>query len=73
MKDSLLCGLIGAGIQRSLSPALQEDEARHHGIRLHYQLIDLDASGQTIDGFKLFTGVGADAARMDAHFRRIAS
>jgi shikimate dehydrogenase len=37
----LLVGLIGAGIQRSLSPALQEEEARHHGLRLHYQLIDL--------------------------------
>jgi len=46
MKDALLCGLIGAGIQRSLSPALQEEEARHHGIRLHYQLIDLDASSR---------------------------
>jgi shikimate dehydrogenase len=42
----LLCGLIGAGIQRSLSPALQEEEAHHHGIRLHYQLIDLDASSR---------------------------
>ena len=40
----MLCGLIGAGIQGSLSPALQEEEARHHGIRLHYQLIDLDAA-----------------------------
>lgn len=44
--NALLCGLIGAGIQRSLSPALQEEEARHHGIRLHYQLIDLDASSR---------------------------
>ena len=46
MNDALLCGLIGAGIQRSLSPALQQEEARHHGIRLHYQLIDLDASSR---------------------------
>jgi len=38
----LLAGLIGAGIQQSLSPALHEEEARHHGLRLHYQLIDLD-------------------------------
>jgi shikimate dehydrogenase len=38
----LLAGLIGAGIQRSLTPAMQEEEARHHGLRLHYQLIDLD-------------------------------
>ena len=43
---SILCGLIGAGIQRSLSPALQQDEARQHGLRLHYQLIDLDASSR---------------------------
>lgn len=43
---SILCGLIGAGIQRSLSPQLQEEEARHHGLRMHYQLIDLDRSGR---------------------------
>jgi shikimate dehydrogenase len=41
----LLLGLIGAGIQRSMSPALQEEEGRHHGLRVHYQLIDLDAAG----------------------------
>jgi len=45
----LLLGLIGAGIQRSLAPALQEEEARHHGIRLHYQLIDLDGSSRGAD------------------------
>jgi shikimate dehydrogenase len=43
--NKVLIGLIGAGIQRSLSPALHEEEARHHGLRLHYQLIDLDAAG----------------------------
>ncbi|HEV3008881.1 MAG TPA: shikimate dehydrogenase, partial [Burkholderiales bacterium] len=41
----LLLGLIGAGIQRSLSPAMHEEEGRHHGLRVHYQLIDLDAAG----------------------------
>ena len=40
--DKLLVGLIGAGIQLSLTPAMHEEEARHHGLRLHYQLIDLD-------------------------------
>ena len=45
----LLVGLIGAGIQRSLSPALQEEEARHHGLRLHYQLIDLDPAGVGVE------------------------
>ncbi len=38
----LLVGLIGAGIGRSLTPSMHEEEARHHGLRLHYQLIDLD-------------------------------
>jgi shikimate dehydrogenase len=46
MGQSLLCGLIGTGIQRSLSAALQQEEARHHRISLHYQLIDLDASSR---------------------------
>jgi shikimate dehydrogenase len=46
---AILCGLIGSGIQRSLSPALQTEEARHHGLRLHYQLIDIDASSRGTD------------------------
>ncbi len=41
----LLLGLIGAGIQKSLTPAMQEEEARAQGLRLHYQLIDLDVTG----------------------------
>jgi len=44
-QDKLLIGLIGAGIQRSLTPAMHEEEARHHGLRLHYQLIDLAVAG----------------------------
>jgi len=42
VSEKLLCGLIGSGIQRSLTPAMHEQEARHHGLRLHYQLIDLE-------------------------------
>ena len=45
----VLIGLIGAGIQKSLSPALHEEEARHHGMRLHYQLIDLDRSASSVE------------------------
>ncbi len=41
----LLLGLIGAAIQRSMSPALHEEEGRHHGLRIHYQLIDLEVAG----------------------------
>ena len=49
MAKSLLCGLIGADIQKSLAPALQEEEARQQGIRLHYQLIDLAAAGVGVE------------------------
>ena len=41
-----LAGLIGAGIQRSLTPAMQMAEARHHGLQLDYRLIDLDQEGR---------------------------
>lgn len=41
----LLAGLIGASIQQSLTPAMQEEEARAQGMQLHYQLIDLDVTG----------------------------
>ena len=47
--NKLLLGLIGAGIQRSLTPAMQEAEARAQGLRLHYQLIDLERTGQGAD------------------------
>jgi len=49
MTRSILCGLIGAGIQGSLSPALQEEEARQQGIRMHYQLIDLDGARRGVE------------------------
>lgn len=39
---ALLLGLIGEGIGQSLSPALYEGEAAHHGILCLYQRIDLD-------------------------------
>jgi shikimate dehydrogenase len=35
-------GLIGEGIQESMSPALHEAEGEHHGMRIDYDLIDLD-------------------------------
>ncbi len=56
----LLVGLIGAGIQRSLTPAMHEQEARAQGLKLHYQLIDLDAAKVGAD--KLPTLI--DAARI---------
>ena len=47
--SKLLVGLIGAGIQRSLTPAMHEEEAHAQGLALHYQLIDLDAAGVGAD------------------------
>jgi shikimate dehydrogenase len=44
----VLAGLIGAGIQKSLTPALQEREASHHGLQLHYRLFDLERTADTL-------------------------
>lgn len=60
MAHSLLCGLIGAGIQRSLSPALHEEEGRHHGLQVRYRLIDLDVLGA---GSEALPGLLRDAVR----------
>ncbi len=49
----LLLGLIGKGIQKSMTPAMQEQEAGAHGLRLHYQLIDLDVTGAGVDDLPL--------------------
>jgi shikimate dehydrogenase len=45
----MLAGLIGSNIQQSLTPAMQEQEASEHGLRMHYQLIDLAAAGAGVD------------------------
>ena len=59
MKEILL-GLIGAGIQRSLSPALHEEEGRRHGLQLRYRLLDLDLLGE---GNEALPGLLRDAVR----------
>jgi shikimate dehydrogenase len=48
-----LLGLIGAGIQRSLTPALHEAEGAAQGLRVHYQLIDLDRTGQGVEALPM--------------------
>lgn len=40
--ESYLVGLIGDGITASLSPAMHEAEARHHGLHYLYRPIDLE-------------------------------
>ena len=49
MRATFLCGLIGAGIQLSRSPALHEREADEQGLRYIYKLIDLDQLGVGIE------------------------
>jgi shikimate dehydrogenase len=44
-EPSILLGLIGAGIQASLTPAMHEREADAQGLRCLYRLIDLDRLG----------------------------
>jgi len=56
----LLCGLIGAGIQGSRSPALHQREAAAQGLRLAYELIDLDVLGVGAEALPELLG---DAAR----------
>lgn len=62
--SAILCGLIGAGIQRSRSPALHEAEARAQGLQLRYELIDLDVLGA---GPEALPGLLEDAARKGFH------
>ncbi|MFI6789210.1 shikimate dehydrogenase [Nonomuraea sp. NPDC050383] len=48
MKSSCLIGLIGSGITTSLSPALHESEALHHGLPYVYRLLDTDVLGEDV-------------------------
>jgi len=48
-RGRLLLGLIGAGIQSSLTPAMHEREAAEHGVVCLYQLIDLERLGLSTD------------------------
>lgn len=43
--ERYLVGLIGTGIEESLSPALHEREADHLGVRYLYQNLDIDTLG----------------------------
>lgn len=47
--DSVLVGLVGAGIQASRTPAMHEREGAEQGLRYIYKRIDLDALGLSAD------------------------
>jgi shikimate dehydrogenase len=51
-----LLGLIGAGIQSSLTPAMHERECSTQGLRCLYQLIDLDELHLTVDALSELLG-----------------
>jgi len=46
---SVLCGLIGAGIQQSRTPAMHEREGDEQGLRYMYKLVDLDKLGLGVE------------------------
>jgi len=46
---SVLCGLIGAGIQQSRTPAMHEREGDEQGLRHMYKLVDLDKLGLGVE------------------------
>jgi len=60
VSERILLGLIGAGIQRSLSPKLHAAEGRHHGLDIDYRLLDLDVLGV---GNEALPGLIEQAAR----------
>lgn len=47
--QSLICGLIGFGIQGSLTPAMHEREGAEQGMRYVYKRIDLDKLGLGVE------------------------
>ncbi|MGX9963823.1 shikimate dehydrogenase [Roseomonas sp. F4] len=49
---ALLAGLIGFGIQGSLSPAMHEREGAAQGLRLVYRLIDLERLGLGVEALE---------------------
>lgn len=48
-RQAVLCGLIGHGIQASLTPAMHEREGDEQGLRSQYKLIDLHALGLGVE------------------------
>ena len=60
MPESLLCGLIGTGIGKSLTPAMHEREGAEHGLTYQYRIIDLDSRGLTALDLPRLVSTAAD-------------
>ena len=61
----MLVGLIGSGIQQSLTPALHMEEGAEQGLDYRYELFDLDriAGGAVALSVAAGHGAGARASR----------
>ncbi|MGV8872350.1 MAG: shikimate dehydrogenase [Rhodococcus sp. (in: high G+C Gram-positive bacteria)] len=60
MPESLLCGLIGSGIGKSLTPAMHEREGTEQGLKYLYRIIDLDRRGLTVEDLPRLVASAAD-------------
>lgn len=60
MGESLVCGLIGTGIARSLTPAMHEREGAAQGLRYVYRIVDLDASALSVDDLPRLVDTAAE-------------
>ncbi|MCQ4118764.1 shikimate dehydrogenase [Rhodococcus tibetensis] len=49
-RPSYLCGLIGSGISKSLTPSLHEAEGRAQGVGYVYRIFDLETLGMGVEG-----------------------
>ncbi|MFV0374987.1 shikimate dehydrogenase [Microbacterium sp.] len=59
-RESSLIGLIGDGVDPSLTPPMHEREADHHGLRYLYRPIDIGRIGRTADGVGDLLRAGRD-------------
>ncbi|MDJ0394484.1 shikimate dehydrogenase [Rhodococcus sp. G-MC3] len=60
MAESMICGLIGTGIGRSLTPPMHEREGAAQGLHYLYRTIDLDARQLTVDDLARLVNTAAD-------------
>lgn len=58
--ESYLVGLIGEGTTHSLTPALHEREADHHGLRYIYRTVDLTVLARPADDAGTLLSAGRD-------------
>ncbi len=60
MDESLVCGLIGTGIGKSLTPAMHEREGAAQGLRYVYRIVDIEALALTVDDLPRLVDTAAD-------------